>query len=107
MTARHDRGRRTNRVVAAWLAEHGWPGAKATYGSEPGKDIKEGVPGHSIEVKARADFNPKAWLRQAQKSAAAGERPCAIVRMNGQGEDAGEYLVFRRLEDDELNRERA
>jgi hypothetical protein len=29
-----------------------------------------------------------------------------VLRLNGQGEDAGEYLVIRRLEDDELNRMR-
>lgn len=105
MTARHARGRRTNRVVAAWLAVRGWPDATPTFGSEPGQDVKN-LDGWSVEVKARADFDPRRWLRQAQANAADGQRAVCVVRMNGQGEDAGEYLAFSRLEDHELNRSR-
>lgn len=105
--ARVNRGRRTqNVVVIEWLRSHGWPDAEGTFGSEPGKDVKKGVPGHAIEVKARSDFEPKSWLKQAKANASPGERPCVIVRMNGQGEDADDYLVFRRLADDELNKTR-
>lgn len=101
--ARVARGRRTNVVVAAWLAKHGWPQARATFGSEPGRDVKN-IFGHAIEVKARRDFRPLEWLRQAQ--AYAGEDiPCVVVRCDGQGEKSvGEYLVIRRLADDELSR---
>jgi hypothetical protein len=101
--ARVARGRRTNVIVAKWLTEHGWPEALATFGSEPGKDVKH-VPGYSIEVKARTRFNPLEWLKQAKSYAAEDDRPCVILRCNGQGEAAGDYLVIRRLEDDELNR---
>lgn len=103
--ARQNRGRRTNYVVAAWLRAHGWKRAEPTYGSEPGRDVKH-LPGHSVEVKARSDFNPRDWWRQAAKNAKRSERPCVIVRCNGQGEDASNYLVIRLLSDDELNRER-
>ena len=103
--AKVNRGRRTQNVcVVNWLREHGWPDAKGTYGSEPGKDIQAGVEPHAIEVKARYFFNPMEWLKQSRRNAGPGEIPCVIVRMNGQGENAGEYLVFRRLEDDELNK---
>ncbi len=103
--ARQARGKRTNVVVAAWLREHGWLRAEATVGAEKGQDVKH-VPGRSIEVKARADFDPRAWWRQARDNAVDGQIPVCIVRCNGQGEKAEDYLVFRRLEDDELNRDR-
>ena len=102
-TARQRRGRRTNVVVADWLREHGWPDAEPTFGSEPGRDIQK-IPGHSIEVKARYGLDLQAWLKQAA-SYANGDVPVLVVRMNGQGEKSvGDYLVIRRLEDDELNR---
>src|ERR1035438_9557684 len=67
--ARVARGRRTQVVIATWLREHGWPLAKSVWGSAPGKDIFD-VPGHAIEVKARSDFDPQAWWRQAKKTSA-------------------------------------
>jgi hypothetical protein len=103
---RKARGRRTNSVVAAWLRAHGWPAAESTWGTEGGRDIRR-VAGHCIEVKARADFQPAAWLKQARGYVLRDdERPCVILRLNGQGEDAGEYLVIRRLADDELSKGR-
>lgn len=104
-TARQRRGRRTNVVVADWLREHGWPDAEPTYGSEPGRDVQK-IQGHSIEIKARANLDLRAWLKQAD-SYADGDRACVVIRLNGQGEQSvGEYLVIRRLEDDELNKGR-
>lgn len=101
--ARVARGRRTNVVVAAWLAKHGWPRAKATFGSEPGRDVKN-IDGHAVEVKARRDFRPLEWLRQAQ-AYAGDDIPCVVMRCDGQGEKSiGDYLVIRRLADDELGR---
>lgn len=91
------RGRRTEAAVAAYLAQHGWPLAERVPASIPGADIT-GVVDLSIEVKARSDFHPRAWLAQAVKNAD-GRLPLAVVRMNGQGEDAGEYLAFTRLAD--------
>jgi hypothetical protein len=100
--ARVARGRRTTRVVAAWLREHGHPDAEPTWGSEPGRDVRK-VAGHAPEVKARRDFRPLEWLRQARANAG-DDIPCVILRCDGTGEHAGDYLVIRRLEDDELNR---
>jgi predicted RecB family endonuclease len=104
-TARQARGRRTQVVIAAWLREHGWPTARAPVGAETGQDIKglEDVSRYSIEIKARADFDPLAWMRQAQRNAKSGQRPCVVIRCNGQGEMAADYLVIQRLEDHELN----
>ena len=92
---RKDRGYRTERVVAAYLSQW-WRSANVGRGA--GKDIT-GVP-FDVEVKARSAFLPLEWLRQATKRAAASnELPFVVCRMNGQGEDAAEYLAFMRFGD--------
>ena len=92
---RKDRGYRTERVVAAYLSQW-W--RSASVGRGGGKDCLN-VP-FDIEVKARTDFQPLAWLRQASKRAAISkEIPIVCCRMNGQGEDASEYLAFMRFGD--------
>jgi len=92
---RKDRGFRTERVVAAYLSQW-W--RSASIGRGAGKDILN-VP-FDVEIKARTDFQPLAWLRQATKRAAAHqELPFVVCRMNGQGEDASEYLAFMRFGD--------
>lgn len=102
-TARQNRGRRTNVLVADWLVDHGWPEAKPTWGSEPGQDVK-GIPGFSIEVKARANFDPRSAMKQAKDNAGFGEVPTVIIRMNGQGDKSvGEFYVIRALKDDVLS----
>ena len=92
---RKDRGYRTERVVAAYLSQW-W--RSASVGRGAGKDITN-VP-FDIEVKARSAFQPLEWLRQASKRAATQqELPIVVCRMNGQGEDAREYLAFMRFAD--------
>lgn len=73
-----------------------WAGA--TVGRGNGKDIVN-VP-MDIEVKARSDFNPMAWLKQSRKRAEkSGELSIVVCRMNGQGDDAAEYLSFLKFSD--------
>jgi hypothetical protein len=91
---RKDRGLRTERVVAAYLSQW-W--RSASVGRGAGKDITN-VP-FDVEVKARSAFQPLEWLRQATKRADGKELPFVVCRMNGQGEDASEYLAFMRLGD--------
>ena len=63
-----------------------------------GKDIVN-VP-MDIEVKARADFKPLEWLRQSRKRTEKNkELNLVVIRMNGQGEDAAEYLAFLPFSD--------
>ncbi len=62
-----------------------------------GKDIHN-VP-FDAEIKARSEFSPLAWLKQVTKRAAGKELPFVVCRMNGQGEDAAEYLAFMRFGD--------
>ena len=90
---RKDRGLRTERVVAAYLAQW-WHGA--TVGRGSGKDIVN-FP-MDVEIKARADFSPLEYLRQSKKrTETTGEESLVICRMNGQGESPEDYLAFMRL----------
>jgi hypothetical protein len=92
---RKHRGFRTERVVAEYLSQY-WQGA--TVGRGNGKDIVN-VP-MDIEVKARADFKPLEWLRQSRKRTEKNQELNLVVcRMNGQGEDAAEYLAFLPFSD--------
>jgi hypothetical protein len=73
-----------------------WSGA--TVGRGSGKDIVN-VP-FDVEVKARAGFQPLAYIRQLKaRTALSGELGFGVIRLNGQGEDAREYAAIIRLED--------
>ncbi len=92
---RKHRGFRTERVVAQYLSTV-WQGACVGRGS--GKDIVN-VP-FDVEVKARAGFQPKAYLAQLKtRTAVSGELGFGVIRLNGQGEDAAEYCAIIRLAD--------
>jgi len=93
--ARKHRGFRTERVVAQYLSTV-WSGA--TVGRGSGKDIVN-VP-FDVEVKARAGFQPLAYLKQLKaRTSVSGELGFGVVRLNSQGEDAAEYCVVMRLAD--------
>jgi hypothetical protein len=92
---RKHRGFKTERVVAEYLSQY-WSGA--TVGRGNGKDIVN-VP-MDIEVKARTAFQPLEWLRQSRRRTEKnGELNLVVCRMNGQGEDAAEYLAFMKFSD--------
>ena len=93
--ARKHRGFRTERVVAQYLSTV-WAGACVGRGN--GKDVVN-VP-FDVEVKARAGFQPLAYLKQLKaRTAISGELGFGVIRLNGQGEDAREYAAIIRLED--------
>ena len=93
--ARKHRGFRTERVVAEYLSTW-WSGACVGRGS--GKDIVN-VP-FDVEVKARAGFQPLAYLKQLKaRTSSSGELGFGVIRLNGQGEDAAEYCAIIRLAD--------
>jgi hypothetical protein len=93
--SRKHRGYRTERVIESYLSQW-WENASVGRGA--GKDIHN-VP-FDCEIKARTDFQPLAWLKQVTKRAATHqELPFVVCRMNGQGEDAAEYLAFMRFGD--------
>jgi hypothetical protein len=93
---RKHRGYRTQKVIADYLKTW-FPYADTAGAGRQGEDILN-VPTISIEVKARADFQPLAWIKQAESNAD-GKLPMVIMRCNGQGEDAGEYLAFVKVKD--------
>jgi hypothetical protein len=73
-----------------------WQGACVGRGS--GKDIMN-VP-FDVEVKARAGFQPKAYIDQLKaRTDKSGELGFGVIRLNGQGEDAAEYACIIRLAD--------
>jgi len=91
--SRKHRGFRTERVVATYL-QRWWSGASVGRGN--GKDVVN-VP-FDIEVKARSTFNPMEWIRQSRKRTVKNyELNIVVCRMNGQGEDAAEYLAFMQF----------
>ena len=93
--ARKHRGFRTERVVAQYLSTV-WSGACVGRGS--GKDIVN-VP-FDVEVKARAGFQPLAYLKQLKtRTVLSGELGFGVIRLNGQGESAEDYACIIRLED--------
>ena len=83
MSSRKARGRESERTVATYLRDHGWPYAEAVGAGRPGVDVT-GVPSLAIEVKARRGLNLPAWLKQAT-TAADGRVPLLIIRGDGQG----------------------
>jgi len=67
-------------------------------GRGSGQDIVN-VP-FDCEVKARAGFQPLAYLKQLKaRTSVSGELGFGVIRLNGQGEDAREYAAIIRLED--------
>ena len=93
--ARKHRGFRTERVVAEYLSTW-WQGACVGRGS--GKDIVN-VP-FDVEVKARAGFQPLAYLKQLKaRTSSSGELGFACLRLNGQAENAEDYACVIRLGD--------
>jgi hypothetical protein len=93
--SRKHRGYRTERVIESYLRTW-WENASVGRGA--GTDIHH-VP-FDAEIKARSEFAPLSWLKQVSKRAATHrELPFVVCRMNGQGEDAAEYLAFMRFGD--------
>lgn len=93
---RKHRGYRTQKVIADYLKQF-WVYADTAGAGRQGEDILN-IPTISIEVKARSDFQPLAWIKQADANRN-GKLPMVIMRCNGQGEDAGEYLAFVKVKD--------
>jgi len=93
--SRKYRGFATERVVAEYLRQF-WE--FASVGRGKGKDIQN-VP-FDVEVKARTGFQPKQVLAQIKaRTDQSGEIGFAVLRLNGQGEDAREYAAIIRFED--------
>lgn len=94
--SRKHRGLRTQKVVADYLSVNGFPFAESAGAGRSGSDIT-GTVGISIEIKARAGFEPMAWLRQAGTNQGL---PMVCFRPNGIGETkVAEWPCILRLAD--------
>jgi hypothetical protein len=92
---RKHRGFRTERVVAQYLSTV-WSGASVGRGS--GKDIVN-VP-FDAEIKARAGFQPLAYMKQLKaRTSKSGELGFAVLRLNGQAENVEDYACIIRMAD--------
>jgi hypothetical protein len=99
MSNRRQRGRASERIVAAYLQENGFPDAAAVEAFAPGVDVRN-VGRWAVEVKSRRGLDLAAWLRQAQRQAEPGSTPLLIVRLNGQGpQSIGDWAAITRLSD--------
>jgi hypothetical protein len=93
--SRKHRGFRTERVVADYLRRW-WEGAQVGRGA--GRDILN-VP-FDCEVKARSALDIRGTLRQIEtRTAESGLLGFACFRLNGQGEQAQDYVAMLRLGD--------
>ena len=91
--SRKHRGYRSQKVVAMYLAENGFPFAESTGAGRSGADIT-GVGKIDFEVKARNGFQAKATLTQMSERSKEGVLPVAVLRLNGQGEQSiGEWAA--------------
>jgi hypothetical protein len=96
--SRKYRGYDTEKLVSRYLKQW-WPFALPTGAGRSGSDVT-GVPYIDFEVKARADFQPKQWIDQTEKrTAATGDLPVVVCRLNGQRAEVGNYLAFLRFSD--------
>lgn len=93
--SRKVRGRRTEIVVADYLRSY-YPNAMPVNSGASGSDIS-GVP-WDVEVKARSKFAPLEFIKQL-KNRNDGRLGFAIMRCNGQGENAEDYVFIARLGD--------
>jgi hypothetical protein len=83
MTSPHRkrRGAETQRFVAAAWRGDGWPYCEDAGAGRNGADLLN-TPGLAVEIKARRDFSPLAWMRQAS-----GENglPLVVMRPDNAG----------------------
>jgi hypothetical protein len=98
VSARKTRAAQTQAIAAAWWRNHGFPYCTDAGAGRQGRDLLNLI-GLACEVKARRDFHPLTWLRQAI-SIAAGDLPFVLFRCDGQGPaTVADWPVLLRLED--------
>lgn len=81
--SRKRRGAQTQAIVAEWFRTHGWPFAESAGAGRQGADLT-GTVDIAVEVKARRDFAPAEWLRQASSNSG-GRLPFVVIRPDGSG----------------------
>jgi hypothetical protein len=81
---RKHRGYATQKIVANYLAAHGWPFAESAGAGRQGTDVT-GTVGIDWEVKARRGFPVTEAMNQAAERIADGIIPVAVLRPDGFG----------------------
>lgn len=81
---RKHRGYESQRIVAAYLRENGWPFAEPTGAGRQGTDCT-GTPGIDWEVKARRNLDLTGTLQQQRDRVPDGVIPIAVIRPDGYG----------------------
>ena len=81
---RKHRGYATQKIVANYLADHGWPFAESAGAGRQGTDVT-GTVGIDWEVKARRGFPVTEAMNQAAERIAEGIIPVAVLRPDGFG----------------------
>ena len=97
-SSRVSRGRRTQVLVAEFFKGAGiFPEAESIAASLPGRDILN-TPNFAVEVKARRDFTPIEWAKQAAKNSGE-DLPVVVMRPDGLGEEnVASFLAFMTLD---------
>ena len=97
--ARKHRGYRSQKVLANYLVDNGFPFAESTGAGRSGTDVT-GTVGIDWEVKARTGFNPAAAIAQLKDRENDKDLGVVVLRLNGQGEKSvGDWVCLLRLED--------
>lgn len=81
--SRKARGMKAQVHAAAFLRPI-YPWVTTVSGAASGRDLKN-TPGLAVEVKARRDFEPLAWLKQADRNSDEDEMPVVIWQPDGYG----------------------
>jgi hypothetical protein len=90
--SRAGRGRETE-LLARERWKRVFPHCQVVASSAPGRDLLNTAP-FAPEIKARSEFNPVAWARQAARNAG-DDIPVVVMRPNGFGpEQVDKWLVF-------------
>ena len=83
-SSRIARGYESQRIVAEYFREHGFPYAQPAGSGRSGTDIT-GVIGVDVEVKARRGIQVSAAMKQLRERQQDGLLPVAVLRLDGQG----------------------
>jgi hypothetical protein len=81
---RKHRGYASQRIVADYFRENGWPYAEPTGAGRQGTDVT-GIVGVDVEVKARRALDLTGTVRQQTERLPDGVVPVAVIRPDGYG----------------------
>lgn len=90
--SRKHRGYKTQRIVADYLRDQGWPNALPVGAGREGSDIT-GIDGLDIEIKARTRIDLPGTMRQLKERRETTGLGIAVLRCNGQGEKSVDEFV--------------